>query len=261
MNPERDLGWWDGPTSVWPRYWSRLAATWHMLGGYREELDITARWSDSTDHDWQIARGRALAALGREREVMALLNSMARGSVDSVAETELTLASELAAHGHTTAAKAVAQSVLARFKLVPDTGWTREVNVALAECLLGRAEEERVALGQVARSDADTLTKLEAVGRIAVLLSNSVRANRIDRILATGSNRPLESPLVRARQILARAHLAAGFGHRDEAVALLRDATSRGMVPFGASHAFHNDPLLASLRGYPAFDALLVPDN
>jgi hypothetical protein len=33
------------------------------------------------------------------------------------------------------------------------------------------------------------------------------------------------------------------------------------MLYFGASHAFHTDRLLAPLRGYPAFDALLEPDN
>ena len=33
------------------------------------------------------------------------------------------------------------------------------------------------------------------------------------------------------------------------------------MVRFGSSHAFHADLLLAPLRGYPPFDALLKPDN
>jgi hypothetical protein len=261
MNPERDLGWWNNPDEAWARYWSRLAATWHMVGGYREELDITARWRDSTDHDWQTTRGRALAALGREQEVLALVNSMARRSVDSVAASDLTLGAELQAHGQPAAAKAVAESLLVRFKLAPDTAWRRAEHIASAERLLGRRDEERAALERVARSDADTLTKLEAAGRIAVLIGDTARAERIDSILATESNQPLESPLVRGRQILARAHLAAGFGRRDQALGLLRDAASRGMVPLGASHAFHADPLLAGLKGYPPFEALLVPDN
>ena len=33
------------------------------------------------------------------------------------------------------------------------------------------------------------------------------------------------------------------------------------MLELGPSHAFHADPLLAPLRGYPPFDALLIPDN
>jgi hypothetical protein len=51
------------------------------------------------------------------------------------------------------------------------------------------------------------------------------------------------------------------LGRRERAVAFLRDAVVRGMLPLGASHTFHADPLLAGLRGYPPFDALLVPDN
>ena len=40
-----------------------------------------------------------------------------------------------------------------------------------------------------------------------------------------------------------------------EAVAFLADANPR------SSQEYHADPLLASLRGYPPFEALLKPDN
>jgi len=261
MNPERDLGWFSDPARVWPRYWQRLAGTWHMMAGYREELHITDRWADSTDPDWQVIRGRALAGLGREREVLALVNGTAGRSVDSVATAALTIADELVAHGHPAAARTVAEITLARFERAPDTAWSRADNVARAERLLGRGAEERAALELVARSDADTVLRLEAAGRIAVLLGDTARATRIDNSLADLSNQPLEGPLVRGRQILARAHLAAGLGRRERAVALLKDAVARGMLPLGISHASHADPLLAGLRGYPPFDALLVPDN
>jgi hypothetical protein len=33
------------------------------------------------------------------------------------------------------------------------------------------------------------------------------------------------------------------------------------MIDLGSSHAFHIDLLLAPLRGYPPFEALLEPDN
>jgi hypothetical protein len=113
----------------------------------------------------------------------------------------------------------------------------------------------------VARSDLGTPATAEAQGRLAVLLQDSAEAERIDRVLAEESNRPLRVPTIRAAQILARAHIAAGFGRREQAVALMQDASARGMLPLGSSYAFHQDLLLASLRGYPPFDALLKPDN
>ncbi len=261
LSPERDMGWWGRPSSVWPRYWLRLAATWHMAGGYGEELAITDRWRDSTAPGWEIVRGRALAGLGREAEVLALVNGTAGRSVDSVAPAALTIADELAAHGHPAAAAAVAESTLARFQRSPDTAWRRAEHVAWAERLLGRAAKERSGLERVARSDADTLLKLEAAGRIAILRGDAARVRWIDATLARLSSEPLENPRLRGDQILARAHLAAALHRREQATALLRDAAARGMVDLGASHAFHADPLLAGLRGYPPFDALLTPDN
>ena len=242
-------------------YWGRMADTYHMPGEYAAELGSTDRWRDSTTWWLQEVRGRALAALGREREVMALLASSAGVSVDSVAGGQLEIATELAAHGRARTAMAVAMSILARFQLEPDTGWSRASNIARANRLLGRTEHERDALEQIARSDADTLAKLEAEARIAVLLADSAQAERIDSILAEQSDRPLRSAGVRGQLLLARAHIAAGFGRREQAVALLRDASARGFFGLGPSHQYHTDLLLAPLRGYPPFDALLKPDN
>ena len=155
----------------------------------------------------------------------------------------------------------VAESILARLELGPDSDWSHTENVAWANRLLGRREAEREALERVVRGDADTLAKLEAEARIAVLLADTARAGRIDSVLAVQSSRPARVAWTRGAEILARAHIAAGFGRREQAVALLRDASARGMFRLGSSHAFHQDLLLAPLRGYPPFDALLVPDN
>ena len=80
-------------------------------------------------------------------------------------------------------------------------------------------------------------------------------------MLAEESGRDLRNPWVRGAQILARAHIAAGLGRRAQAVVLLEEASARGMLLLGASHAFHADLLLTPLRGYPPFDALLQPDD
>jgi hypothetical protein len=94
-----------------------------------------------------------------------------------------------------------------------------------------------------------------------VLQADTAKAETIDGILAEDSNQPLRSPRVRGALILARAHIAAGLGRREQAVALLREASARGMFDLGSCHEFHTDLLLAPLRGYPPFDALLKPDN
>lgn len=235
-------------------YWGVTADCWHVLDAYRTELEITERWRDSTSADWQVLRGRALAALGREGEVMRLLRNTPGAS------EHLAIATELAAHGHAQRAMTVAESTLARLEIgaASESGLQ---NIAWANRLLGRAKPEQDALDRILESGADTLTKLEAEARLAVLLADTARAGRIDGMLAEQSAGPLMRPWVRGRQILTRAHIAAGFGRREQAVALLREAAARGTLFGGASLVFHHDPLLAPLRGYPPFDALLEPDN
>ncbi len=261
LDPERDMGWQDSPEEVWPRYWWRTTASLHILGEYRAELDITDRWRDSAASEWQLVRGRALGALGRVREATNLIESIAGASVDLAAELQLPIATEFAVHGQPRMVIAIAESLLARLELGKETDWSNASNIAWANRLLGRMERERVALERVAQSDADTLTKLEAEARIAVLLSDSAKAESIDSRLAELSDRPLRSPWARGLEILARAHIAAGFGRRGQAVALLQDLNARGMVHLGSAHALHADLLLAPLRGYPPFEALLKPEN
>ena len=153
------------------------------------------------------------------------------------------------------------KSILAQLELRPDSDVSRLEAVAWANRLLGGSGGERAALERIAQSDADSVTKLAAEGRIAVLMADTGRAGTIDSVLKEQSERPLRSPYVRRPLILARAHIAAGFGRRQQAVDLLRMATARTAFSLGAAHAFHHDLLLAPLRGYPPFDALLTAGN
>jgi tetratricopeptide (TPR) repeat protein/TolB-like protein len=251
----------DSGDEGWANYSWWLAATHHMLAEYPAEIEITDSWRDSSSERWLVTRGRALAALGREAEVLQLIQSLGARSIDSVATPSLAIAAELAAHGHQGTSTAIAESTLRRLELGPGVERSRARNIALANRLLERRDQERLALEQVARSDPDSLAVLEAQGRIAVLLADTVRAERIDRVLAEQSDRPLRVPTIRGELIVARAHIAAGLGRREHAVALLQAASARGMLPLGSSHAFHADPLLAPLRGYPPFEVLLQPDN
>ncbi|HEY9507734.1 MAG TPA: hypothetical protein VIQ27_17360 [Gemmatimonadales bacterium] len=247
------------PLPQWePWYWWTIAACRHALGEYREELAITERWRDSAAVEWQWIRGRALAAQGREAEVMAWYRSTTAFTVDSIADRQLEIAAELLAHAHPSTAKAIAESVLTRLEVGADTASIRAASIAWANRLLGRADAERAALERVAFDPADTTDALEVQARIAVLNADTLEAVRIDSALAAQGARPLRAPRVRGSLLLTRARLAAGFGRRDEAVRYLEEARARGHVLGGQ---FHNDFELRSLRGYPPFDALLRPVN
>jgi hypothetical protein len=250
------------PLPQWePWFWSTIAGCQHALAEYRAELAITERWRDTAAVEWQWIRGRALAALGREREVMELYRGATGVSVDSVADRLLGTATELAVHGHRDAARAIAESLLNRLEVGNDAAPSRAGNIARANRLLGRVEGEREALQRSALGAADTTEMLEARARMAVLRTDTLEAARIDSALAEQSGRPLRAPWARGRLILARAHMAAGFGRRADAVARLREAITRGHIDGGAALAFHRDLLLLPLRGYPPFDALLRPAN
>jgi hypothetical protein len=140
-------------------------------------------------------------------------------------------------------------------------GAERASFIAGARRLLGHQELERKALEALVAGEEDPLARLPAEGRIAVLLADTGAAMRVDSALAESHDQPLRNPWTRGSEILARAHIAAGFGRREQAVALLRAARARSLLPLGSSNAFHTDLLLAPLRGYPPFDALLEPDD
>ncbi len=73
----------------------------HMPGEYSAELDITDRWRDSPRGQWQMVRGRALAALGRERELRELLRVNGwHFCRPGRASSSSKIATELAVHGH-----------------------------------------------------------------------------------------------------------------------------------------------------------------
>jgi len=276
LDPDRDckddshrcIGWFPGDARG--EYWSLVAAADHILGDHRAELGVTDRWRDSTDSRWPVVRGRALGALGWEREVFEFLRSMSMRSVDSVAQSSLTMATELVVHGHRTTGIAVAESALSRLELTPDVDSSRAGYIAWANLLLGRKEAELAALRKLAWSipsavrstgEVDTASMLDAQGRVAVLVGDTAGAERIDSILAEQSRRDLRHPWIRGALIMAQAHIAAGLGRRDQAVALLKGASARGLLDLGASFAWHQDLRLAPLRGYPPFEALLRPDN
>jgi tetratricopeptide (TPR) repeat protein len=245
------FGWAPAPEG----HWAWTALSHHMLGQYRAELEVTDRWRDSAADFWPYLRARALAALGRDREVPELLQGLMERPREDGSRAFLGIAEELAVHGEQETAMALAESVMIRQRSAAGADSARAKEMAQANRLLGRTREELAALERVpwGRDDLDVL------GRIAVLRADTAEADRIDSVLAQQSREPLRSATVRGAQLLARARIAVGLGRREQAVARLREAVAGGEFPGGPYYAFHSDPLLAPLRGYAPFEALLRP--
>src|SRR5262249_42947536 len=161
------------------------------------EIAITDRWHDTSDAAWQVARGRALAGMGHEAEVLELIQSLRARSIDSVATSSLRIAAELESHGDQRDAMAVAESTLDRLAMGGRVEPDRTRNVALANLVLGRRDQERSALEQIVLHDPDSVVALEAQGRLAVLLADTASAEWVDRVLAEQSDRDLRIPTVR----------------------------------------------------------------
>jgi hypothetical protein len=65
-----------------------------------------------------------------------------------------------------------------------------------------------------------------------------------------------DAPYTFGEEAVWRARIAAILGDREQAVSLLREALARGL-----HHGmwFHRDNSLESLRGYPPFDEIALP--
>lgn len=203
-----------------------------------------------------------MSALGRQREVLEVFQSMIASPIDSTAELILEMATELAVHGHRRAAMTVAESILVRLEAgPPGLDSARALDIAWANRVLGRQNEERAALERMPAHDPEDTEWLGGLAHLAVLVGDTAEADRIDGILAEQNGEPIRSPWLHGARLIARAEIAAGLGRREQAVARLLEAGDQGMIYFGVAYFSHADLLLAPLRGYPPFEALLKPDN
>ena len=246
-------------------YWWRMAGYRHTLGEYRAELEITERWQDSAAGEWHVIRGprarRAGPGAGGDGAGGAHVRACRRNRSPTGSSR---LATELAAHGHVGRGEDDRGGLLARLELGP--GRRME---PCREHRLGQRSARRNGRGAgSARAGRPERCRHRSPGwkrrpGSRCCRPTRVRAEKIDSSLAEQSRPPAaRAHGLRGELMLARAHLAAGFGRREQAVALLQEAAvPRAWFTLGSAHVYHTDPLLAPLRGYPPFDALLRPDN
>jgi tetratricopeptide (TPR) repeat protein len=236
-------------------YFRALTEAHHVLGNHRRELR-EARHAREQYPDvlfLLLVEVRALAALGRTDGVMALIDesrALWRRDEDAMTPGDIMREAglELKAHDQLAAADEALNRAVE---------WHRErgdqAGLFMAFYAAGRHDE--------AESNMDTLRfgpRLEklreagvsVLGRLAAWRGDRDEARRLSDELAQADVPPWERPQV----ALWRAAIAAILGERNEAVALLYEASKHGY-----DLVFHVDPDFASLRDYPPYQELLRP--
>jgi hypothetical protein len=187
----------------------------------------------------------------------------------------LAAARELRAHGDSVSAARILNATLTRLGPAPSppapgahadwgpstTGDTAVSAWVLRGALLyeaGRWAEARHVFAAFA-ADTDDSFVLGRLGTIAARTGDRVGAERFAARLAA-----LQRPYLQGQHTGWRAHIAAVLGDSATAVSLLRTALREGRpVIFPEAVAMvgniHTDPDLATLRGYPPFQALATP--
>jgi DNA-binding SARP family transcriptional activator/TolB-like protein len=244
------------PIGGWPLYWEVLTSAHHSLGRHRQELKEARRARALyPDQPWAfVLEARALAALGRLRELDALID--ARRSLPDQRHPQLgplqeVAARELRAHGHEGAAANMFDRALTWYRARPAeerSGPDYAMSFALALLAAGRLDEVATDLRRLALDNPEDVAIQGAAGVLAARRGSRAEAGRIADWL-TDSRLPYQ----RGRTYAWRGCIAGHLGEHDRALALLQEAAGR-------SERFdHTHFCLDSLRDYPQFRDWMRP--
>jgi hypothetical protein len=256
-----------GLLADYPNYWSLVAEAYHVAGNHEAELRTArasqGRFPNSRQVLWDEVT--ALAAMGRTGELEQLLEShIAFKEVSAQTRGQLMLqaSDELRAHGHLRAADEYMQRA---FRWFDETGGPalNDIYMTISSLIYaGRLEEASTLLIETAR----TVEERGLAPHILIIgLQGTLAAARGDRATALERSETLRRLYTKShldRQVTSgyaavlRARIAVLMGERDRAVRLFGNALTLG---FRRASWLHSDPLLASLRGYEAFEELIRP--
>jgi hypothetical protein len=252
-----------GEASRLPGYWAMLAGSLHMLGQYERQLQVgeEVRRRFPADSRSYIYRAQALAALGRLRELDAVLEASLLLPVEPTwgaigVEFHVVAANELRAHGNPMHAGAVLERAL-RFceAAPPELQRLPQHRFELAQVLehLGRLEEARRILQELLAEGGTIAARPVAlrghIGMVAARQQDRATAEEMDALLAA-------TPGTAGQASELRARIRALLGDPAEAVRLLRQAMAEGRAYDSGKHAY---PEFQELRGYPPFEEWLRP--
>ena len=272
IDPRTDLSW--STDSSHFEYWSGTTEALHLLGRYPEELAEATRMPNVAPLSRSWFRLRALAALGRPADVLALVDTALTQQLEtsndlglapytsgrpeyaaSPAWVTVWIARELAVHGDAATARKVAARAFEWYRARPaEERATPEERLVAAwslELMGSYAEAERVTR-TLYDEDSTNLDYRGVLAGLAAERGDSARTDSIDDWLSRqhGDAISWTASYYRARD-------AALLGNRARALALLRQALEEGAWPF----YLHAEPAFASLHADPDWNRLMSPKD
>lgn len=267
IDPATDLAWTTDSSHFY--YWSGLSEALHLEGDHRAELATLRLMPSVAPLTKAWLEGRALAALGRPAETLALVDTaftLQTETSNSIglapymngrpeysatpAWVAVWIARELAVHGDSATSRLVAARALAWYKARPPEEHAaveeRLVAVWSQELMGAYAEAEQGARSLIAEDSANVDYK-GILGSLAAERGDTALADSVDRWLARQTG-----DVVSWSASYYRARTAALLGRRADAIARLRDTIDEGVW----MTYVHIDPAFISLRAMPEYIAL-----
>ena len=244
----------------WLPYWDHFAASYHLLGEHRKELEIAKlarkRFPDSFDPlNYEV---RAFAALGKIGEVRMLIEESLPLSkpgfpTGSPGATMRIAGEELRAHGYEDAAMRFFDQAIQwyRSRPVEELDSLFRGGYGLTLYYARRWDEAQSIFEGIAEVEPNNIWCQRYIGCIAARQGDREKALKASEWLKN-----LKQPYLRGQHTYYRACIAAILGDKDQAVTLLKEIFLQG---FGYSTDFHSDFDFESLWDYPPFIELLKP--
>jgi tetratricopeptide (TPR) repeat protein len=249
---------------VVPWYWSWKCAALHELGDYEGQREVVEQGlRQFPDNPALLLHlGRALGALGREKDVLALMDrapTMPPSSALHLAVLQrdamaLEWSRELTAHGNQRGGARIAALVDSRLEHAGVDTATRAVRLrAMALELTEHWSEARTLFAYLAARDPGDVSSRGHLAVADVHLGLRAEADRIDHELGSMPASDLHglTSVWRARTAAARGDQSASAAFAAKAI---QEGYMRGYDLYGSSFGefdLHTDPFLASVRAMP----------
>jgi DNA-binding SARP family transcriptional activator/TolB-like protein len=272
IDPQTELSW--STDSSHFDYWGGVTEALHLLGRHTEELSRATAMPGVAPLTRSWFRARALAALGRPAQVLAVIDTALTQRTETSNDLGLApftagrpqysptpawvavwIARELAVHGDTSTSRQVAARALAWYRARPaDERATTEERLVAAwslELMGSYSDAERIAR-TLADEDSTNIDYRGELAGLAAERGDSARTDSIDDWLARQ-----HSDAISWTASFYRARDAALLGRTARANTLLRQTIDGGAWPT----YLLNEPAFARLASNPAFEALLAPKD